>query len=53
MSVVGRVRVLLAVAGFAIAQLAIALEDHRVGWGAMALLAASLIARLAQRNPRV
>jgi len=53
MSVVGRIRVLLALAGFAVALLAIALEDHRLGWGAIALLAASLIARLAQRRPPV
>ena len=53
MSAVGRIRVVLAVAGFVTAVLAIALEDHRLGWAAIALLAASLIARLIQRHPRV
>jgi hypothetical protein len=50
---VGRVRVLLAMAGFACALLAIAFEDHRLGWLAIALLAASLVARLVWRPPRV
>jgi hypothetical protein len=53
MSAVGRVRVLLAVAGFAAAVLAVAFEDHRLGWGAIGLLVASLIARLVQRHPPV
>jgi hypothetical protein len=43
-------RVGLALAGFAAAVLAIALEDRRVGWLAIALLAASLIVRLLQRR---
>ena len=45
-------RVGLALAGFAAAVVAIAREDHRVGWAAIALLAGSLIVRLIQRrNP--
>jgi hypothetical protein len=43
-------RIGLALAGFAVALLAIALEDHRVGWGAIALLLGSLILRLLQRR---
>ena len=43
-------RIGLALAGFAVALLAIALEDHRVGWGAIALLVGSLIVRLLQRR---
>jgi hypothetical protein len=44
----------LAVAGFLAAVLAIALEDERVGWFAIALLAGSLLVRLVQRrNTRV
>jgi hypothetical protein len=50
---VGRIRILLALAGFASALLAIAFEDHRLAWLAIALLAASLIARLVRRPPRV
>ncbi len=43
-------RVGLALAGFVAAVLAIALEDRRVGWLAIALLAGSLIARLLRRR---
>jgi hypothetical protein len=43
-------RIGLALAGFVVAVLAIALEDHRVGWAAIALLIGSLIARLVQRR---
>jgi len=43
-------RIGLALAGFAVALLAIALEDRRVGWGAIALLVGSLIVRLLQRR---
>jgi len=53
MSAVGRIRIVLAVAGFAAAVLAIAFEDHRLGWAAIALLAASVAARLIARHPRV
>jgi hypothetical protein len=44
------IRVGLALAGFAVAVLAIALEDRRIGWGAIALLIGSLIVRLVQRG---
>ena len=45
-----RLRLGLTVAGLAVALLAVATEDHRLGWLAIALLAASLIARLLQRR---
>lgn len=44
------IRIGLALAGFALAVLAIALEDRRIGWGAIALLIGSLIVRLVQRR---
>jgi hypothetical protein len=44
------IRIGLALAGFAVAVLAIALEDRRIGWGAIALLIGSLIVRLVQRR---
>ena len=40
----------LALAGFAAALLAVALEDRRLSWAAIALLAASLLVRLIQRR---
>jgi uncharacterized membrane protein len=43
-------RIGLALAGFVAAVVAIALEDHRVGWAAIAFLAGSLIVRLIQRR---
>jgi hypothetical protein len=43
-------RVGLALAGFVAAVLAIALENRRLGWLAIALLVGSLIARLLQRR---
>jgi hypothetical protein len=43
-------RIGLALGGFLVAVLAIALEDHRLGWGAIALLIGSLIVRLIQRR---
>jgi hypothetical protein len=43
-------RIGLALCGFLVAVLAIALEDHRLGWGAIALLIGSLIVRLIQRR---
>ncbi len=46
------VRIVLALAGFAVALLAVALEDRRLGWAAIALLIASLIVRLIQRRPK-
>ena len=39
----------LAAAGFVAALLSIALDDRQVGWGAIALLTASLILRLLSR----
>jgi hypothetical protein len=45
-------RVVLALAGFGVALLAVALEDRRLGWAAIALLIASLIVRLIQRRPK-
>jgi hypothetical protein len=43
-------RIGLALAGFAVAVVAIAFEDHRIGWCAIALLLGSLIVRLVQRR---
>jgi hypothetical protein len=43
---VNHVRLGCAVAGFVLALVSVALDSHRVGWGAIALLAASLILRL-------
>jgi hypothetical protein len=40
------------VAGLLVAAAAVFLDDPRVGWGAIALLAASLIARLWGRRAR-
>lgn len=40
----------LAFGGFAAALLAIAFESRRLGWGAIALLAASLVVRIVQRR---
>lgn len=45
-----RLRIGLALAGFAVALLALAFEDHRLGWGAIALLAGSLLIRLLARR---
>ena len=46
------IRLGLALAGFAGALLAVALEERRLAWGAIALLAGSLLVRLAQRRRR-
>lgn len=46
----GGLRIGLALAGFAVAVLAIALESHRLGWAAIALLICSLVARLLERR---
>jgi len=43
-------RIGLALAGFAVALLALAFDDHRVAWVAIALLAASLLIRLLTRR---
>jgi hypothetical protein len=45
-----RLRLALAVVGFAAALLAVAAADRRVGWVAIALLAISVVLRLAQRR---
>ena len=45
-----RVRIALAIAGFALALLSIARDDHRLAWTAIALLAASLLIRLLRRK---
>jgi hypothetical protein len=47
---VALLRIGLAVAGFAVALLAVALGDRQLGWGAIALLIGSLIVRLLQRG---
>lgn len=46
------IRLGLALAGFAGALLAIALEERRLAWGAIVLLTGSVIVRLAQRRKR-
>jgi hypothetical protein len=45
-----RVRLALSLSGMVLAVIAIMTNDRRVVWGAVALLAASLILRLFQRN---
>lgn len=45
-----RLRVGFAIAGFALALLSVALDDHRLAWAAIALLAASLLIRLVRRK---
>jgi len=45
-----RLRLGLAVAGFAAAVLAVATEDLRIGWAAIGLLVGSLVLRLVQRK---
>jgi hypothetical protein len=47
---VTRLRIGLALAGFAAALAAIAFEQPRLAWGAIALLATSLLIRLIQRR---
>jgi hypothetical protein len=42
----------LAFGGFAVALLAVAFEDERLGWGAIALLAGSLLVRVIERKRR-
>jgi hypothetical protein len=44
----GLVRLGLALAGFAVGLLAIGFDDRRLGWVAIALLAAALLLRLAR-----
>jgi hypothetical protein len=40
----------LAFGGFAVALLAVAFEDQRFGWGAIVLLAGSLVVRVMERR---
>jgi hypothetical protein len=47
---VTRLRIGLAIAGFAAAVVAVLLDQPRVVWGAIALLTGSLIVRLLQRR---
>jgi hypothetical protein len=47
---VNRLRLGLAIAGFVLALMSVVLDDSQLGWGAIALLAASLILRLALRK---
>jgi hypothetical protein len=49
---VNRLRLGLALAGFAAALLAVSLGDQRIGWLGIALLAGSLIVRLLQKRTR-
>jgi hypothetical protein len=42
----------LAFGGFAVALLAVAFEDERLGWGAIALLVGSLLVRVIERRGR-
>jgi hypothetical protein len=49
---VTRVRLALSLSGMVLAVVAIMTNDRRVLWGAVALLAASLILRLFQRGGR-
>jgi Flp pilus assembly protein TadB len=45
-----RLRIGLALAGFVLALLSVALDDHRLAWAAIAVLAASLLIRLVRRK---
>jgi hypothetical protein len=45
-----RIRLVLSLTGMVVAVAAIMLDDRRVVWGAIALLAASLLLRLIQRR---
>ena len=48
---VGQARLALSLAGMVVAVLAIILEDRRIVWGAIGLLALSLALKLAGRRP--
>ncbi len=48
-----RLRFGLVIAGFAVALLSVVLNDRRLGWGAIALLTASLILRLILRTREI
>jgi membrane protein implicated in regulation of membrane protease activity len=45
-----RLRFGFAIAGFALALLSIALDDHRLAWAAIVVLATSLLIRLVRRK---
>lgn len=45
-----RLRIGLALAGFVLALLSVALDDHRLAWAAIVVLAASLVMRLVRRK---
>jgi uncharacterized membrane protein len=45
-----RLRIGFAIVGFVLALLSVALDDHRLGWAAIAVLAASLLIRLVRRK---
>jgi len=47
---VNRLRFGLAIAGFVLALMSVAVDDSQLGWGAIVLLAASLILRLVLRK---
>jgi hypothetical protein len=47
-----RLRISLAIAGFVLALLGVALDDHRLAWAAIAVLAASLLLRLLRPKRR-
>ena len=46
------IRIALALIGFMLALLAIAFDDHRLGWAGIVLLAGSLFLRLIQQRRR-
>ena len=45
-----RLRIGFAIVGFVLALLSVALDDHRLAWAAIAVLAASLLLRLVRRK---
>jgi hypothetical protein len=45
-----RLRIGLALAGFVLALLSVALDDHRLAWAAIVALAASLVIRLVRHK---
>ena len=45
-----RLRIGFALAGFAVGAASVALDDHRLGWAAIALLLVSFILRLSNRR---
>jgi membrane protein implicated in regulation of membrane protease activity len=52
-SLLGPLRLVLALAGFALAVLSVALDSHTLGWVAIAVLSISLLLRLvSQRQTR-